>query len=145
MVENVPLSLGIGQIVGQSFVTLAEGAFTRSLGVEALNPADAGDLVLQGGELVAVCDVALILTKVTLGAAVTVQVVATGIIGPVEWLAVAGVDEEVLGALGEAVASVEAKLAEQGHFLQVDNHVFHQLKLADHLFLLFGKFRSTDW
>ena len=75
----------------------------------------------------------------------TYQVVATGIIGPVERLAVAGVDEEVLGALGKAVASVEAKLAEQGHFLQVDNHVLHQLKLADHLFLLFGKFRSTDY
>ena len=71
--------------------------------------------------------------------------VATSIIGSVKGLAVTGVDEKILGALGKAVASVEAELAEKWHLLQVDNHVLHQLELADHLFLFFGKLRSADF
>ena len=46
-------------------------------------------------------------------------------IGTVKWLSVAGVDEQILGSFGEAVASVETEFAEEGHLLQVDDHVLH--------------------
>ena len=75
----------------------------------------------------------------------TYQVVATGVIGSVKGLAITGIDQEVLGALGEAVASIEAEFAEEWDLLQVDNHVLHQFKLADHLFLLLGKLGSADF
>lgn len=72
------------------------------------------------------------------------QVVFAGIIGIIKWFAITGVNEQILGALGKAVASVEAELAEEWHLLQVDDHVLHQFELADHLLLLLGEFGATD-
>ena len=73
------------------------------------------------------------------------QVVFAGIIGVIKWFSITGIDEQILGALGKAVAAVEAELAEEWHLLQVNNHVFHQFELADHLLLLFSEFGAADW
>ena len=71
--------------------------------------------------------------------------VTTRVISIVKWFTITSIDEEILWALGKAVASVEAELAEKWHLLQVDNHVLHQFELANHLFLFLGKLGATDW
>ena len=69
VVEDVPAALGVGQVVGEGLVALADGALARALGVQALDPPDPGYFVLFGLELVPVCYVALVVV-VNLGAAV---------------------------------------------------------------------------
>ena len=71
--------------------------------------------------------------------------VTTRVISIVKWFTITSIDEEILGSLGKAVASIEAELAEKWHLLQVDNHVLHQFELANHLFLFLGKLGATDW
>ena len=71
--------------------------------------------------------------------------VSTSIICPVHGFSVTGVDEEFLGSLGKAVASVEAKLAKERNALEVDDHVLHQLELADERLFLLGEVVSAHW
>ena len=69
----------------------------------------------------------------------TYQMVFARVISIVERFSIARVYEQILGPLGKAVASVEAELAEEGHLLQVDDEVLHELELPDHRLLLFGE------
>jgi hypothetical protein len=142
VVQNVPFCLSVGQIVCEGFVALTDGAFTRTLGIKTLDPSNTGNLVLFGCEFVTVCYITLIVV-VHLCAAVALQVVSASVISTVHWLSITGINQKFFGPLGEAVASVKAKLSEKWNSLEIHDHVLHQLELSDQSFFLFGEVVSS--
>ena len=61
VVKNVPGSFSISQIVSQSFVALANSAFTRAFSIQTLDPTDSSNFIFFSFEFVTVRDVTFVI------------------------------------------------------------------------------------
>lgn len=61
VVKNVPRSFSVSQIVSQSFVALANSAFTRAFSIQTLDPTDSSNFIFFSFEFVTVRDVTFVI------------------------------------------------------------------------------------